>query len=125
VAGALLVTWVTFVPCFLWIFVGAPWIEALRGQRSLNTALTAITAAVVGVILNLAVWFAVRVLFGVVEERGFGPLRLAVPEFSSLSVPSLVLAVGAAVATFRFKARMLPVLGVCAAAGAAWRLLAA
>jgi chromate transporter len=78
----------------------------------------------VGVILNLAVWFALHVLFGEVHERRLGPLQLAVPEFSTLSVPSLVLATGAAVATFRFKAKMLPVLGVCAAAGAAWRLLA-
>jgi chromate transporter len=122
--GAALVTWVTFVPCFLWIFVGAPWIEALRGNRALNTALTAITAAVVGVILNLAVWFALHVLFGVVNERAFGPLHLALPDVATLSWPSLVLAAGAAVATFRYGAKMLPVLGVCAAAGAAWKLLA-
>jgi len=120
--GAALVTWVTFVPCFLWIFLGAPWIEALRGQRALNAALTAITAAVVGVILNLAVWFALHVLFATVQVREVGPLRLQVPDPASLDVPSLVLAAGAAVATFKFRARMLPVLGVCAAAGAAWRL---
>jgi chromate transporter len=122
--GAALTTWVTFVPCFLWIFLGAPWIEALRGKRALNAALTAITAAVVGVILNLAVWFALHVLFGTVRVHDVGPLRLQVPEWTSVDVPSLVLAAGAAVATFRFKVKMLPLLGVCAAAGAAWRLLA-
>ena len=113
------------MPCFLWIFLGAPWIEALRGLRVLNAALTAITAAVVGVILNLAVWFALHVLFGAVHERDVGPLRLLVPEPGSVDVPALVLAAGAALATFRWRARMLPVLGVCAAAGAAWKLLAA
>ena len=123
--GGLLTTWVTFVPCFLWIFLGAPWIEALRGLRVLNAALTAITAAVVGVILNLAVWFALHVLFGAVHVREAGPLRLLVPEVATVDVPAVVLAVGAAVATFRYRAKMLPVLGVCAAAGAAWRLLAA
>jgi len=124
VLGAALTTWVTFVPCFLWIFLGAPWIEALRGQRALNAALTAITAAVVGVVLNLAVWFALHVLFSAVRMHAVGPLRLQVPELASLDVPSLVLAAGAAVATFGYKVRMLPVLGVCAAAGAAWRLAA-
>src|SRR6185503_11020687 len=61
--GAAITTWATFVPCFLWIFLGAPHIEQLRGRESLTTALSAVTAAVVGVILNLAVWFGLRVLF--------------------------------------------------------------
>jgi chromate transporter len=125
VAGAALTTWVTFVPCFLWIFLGAPWIEALRGHRALNGALTGITAAVVGVVLNLSVWFALHVLFGAVAERDVGPLRLLVPDASTLQWPSLVLAAAAALATFRYRVRMLPVLGACAAAGAAWSLLAA
>jgi chromate transporter len=122
--GALLTTWVTFVPCFLWIFLGAPWIEALRGSRALTDALTAITAAVVGVILNLAVWFALHTLFGTVDEwRGDG-LRLLVPDPASLSVPAAVLAAGALLATFRWRAGMFAVLGICAACGAAWTLLA-
>ncbi|MBM3985049.1 MAG: chromate efflux transporter [Planctomycetes bacterium] len=124
-AGAALTTWVTFVPCFLWIFVGAPWIEALRGQRALNGALAGITAAVVGVVLNLSLWFALHVLFGAVAERHVGPLRLQVPDLATLDWPSLVLAAAAAVATFRYRVRMLPVLGACALAGAAWTLLAA
>jgi chromate transporter len=122
--GGLLTTWVTFVPCFLWIFLGAPWIEALRGQRALSSALGAITAAVVGVVLNLAVWFAVHVLFAVVETRHAGPLSLLVPVPSSLDVPALVLSVFAVLALFRWKLGMLKTLGLCAAAGAVWTLLA-
>jgi chromate transporter len=122
--GALLTTWVTFVPCFLWIFLGAPWIEALRGNRTLADALTAITAAVVGVILNLALWFALHTLFGEVREwRGDG-MRLLLPEWSTLSVPAALLAAGALFATLRRRIGMLTVLAVCAAAGAAWTLLA-
>ena len=68
--GGLLATWVTFTPCFLWIFLGAPWIEALRGNKALSAALGAVTAAVVGVILNLAIWFAVHAMF-----RQVTPLR--------------------------------------------------
>jgi chromate transporter len=67
VLGAVLVTWVTFLPSFLWIFLGAPFIERLRGHAGLDGALSAITAALVGVILNLAVWFAMHVVFGEVR----------------------------------------------------------
>jgi chromate transporter len=69
VLGSSLTTWVTFVPCFLWIFLGAPYIEALRSHRILRAALAAITVAVVGVILNLSVWFALHTIFGKVDER--------------------------------------------------------
>src|SRR5215813_11536720 len=78
--GGLLATWVTFVPCFLWIFVGAPFIEVLRGNTALNGALSAITAAAVGVILNLAIWFAVHVIFReVVPVRSF-PFTFDLPK---------------------------------------------
>ena len=71
--GGLLATWVTFAPCFLWIFLGAPFVEALRGNKALSGALSAITAAVVGVILNLAIWFAIHTVFReVTPVRGFG-----------------------------------------------------
>ena len=75
VLGAIMTTWVTFVPSMLWIFAGAPFIEPLRANRRLSGALAAITAAVVGVILNLSVWFALHVLFGQVTERHSGWLR--------------------------------------------------
>ncbi len=117
VAGAVLTTWVTFVPCFLWIFLGAPWIEALRGNRHLNAALNAITAAVVGVILNLAVWFALHVLFAKVTEREFGGIRLWVPDWATLDPAMLVLALGALVATIRFRVGMIPTLAASAALG--------
>ena len=122
--GAILTTWVTFLPCFLWIFAGAPFVERLRGNRALSAALTAITAAVVGVILNLAVWFALHTLFGEVEVFAAGPLRLELPVLSTLVVPSAVLAAGAAFALFRLKASVLVTLGVSALAGMAWILVA-
>ena len=118
--GAVLVTWVTFVPSFLWVFLGAPYAEHLRGNRRLTGALSTITAAVVGAILNLAVWFALHAIFGVVDEVAVGPVRLLVPEVSSLDVAALAIAVGASVAVFRFRAPTLAVLAVSAAAGATW-----
>jgi chromate transporter len=75
VLGSLLTTWVTFMPCFLWIFLGAPYIEALRRNRTLSAALSAITAAVVGVILNLSVWFAVHTVFHSVQMQTIGLMR--------------------------------------------------
>jgi chromate transporter len=117
VLAALLTTWVTFVPCFLWIFLGAPYIEYLRGNKSLSTVLSAITAAVVGVILNLAVWFSLNVLFGEVDEIYIGPLRLYVPDLTSIDFASLLIAAAAFIALFRFKASMLVTLGGAAAAG--------
>jgi chromate transporter len=123
VLAAVLTTWVTFVPCFLWIFVGAPYVEALRGHRGLGTALGGVTAAVVGVVLNLAVWFALHTLFADVVEVRVAALRLLVPVWPTLDVGSLVLATGAAVAIFRFHAGMIPTLAGSALAGAAWYLL--
>jgi chromate transporter len=117
VLAALLTTWVTFVPCFLWIFLGAPYIEYLRGNKSLSNVLSAITAAVVGVILNLAVWFSLNVLFGEVDEIYIGPLRLYVPDLTSIDFASLLIAAAAFIALFRFKASMLVTLGGAAAAG--------
>jgi chromate transporter len=120
--GAVLTTWVTFVPCFLWIFLGAPFVERLRGDRALSAALTSITAAVVGVILNLAVWFALHALFAEVQERRFLSATLDVPVRASLNLAALLLTLGAIVAVFRFKAGTLPVLAVCAIIGIALRL---
>jgi chromate transporter len=123
VLGSVITVWVTFVPCFLWIFVGAPYIEALRGNRALHAALSAITAAVVGVILNLSVWFGVHVVFGSVAERHVGPVRLLVPELASLDVVALLLAGLAMLAMFRFKLGLPKTLAASAALGALWKLL--
>jgi len=117
VFGAALTTWVTFVPCFLWIFLGAPYIEALRGKKLLTAALSAITAAVVGVILNLAVWFGLHVVFANVVEHHVAGLRLLVPIWSTLNVASLVLTVGALIAMLRFKVGMIPTLAATATLG--------
>jgi chromate transporter len=120
--GAVLTTWVTFMPCYLWIFAGAPFIEALRGNRALSAALGAITAAVVGVILNLALWFAIHTLFREVHRVGFGGISFDVPILASLHLPAMLLAIGAAIAVFRFKVGMIPVLATTAAIGMALSL---
>ncbi len=123
VLGAILTTWVTFVPCFLWIFLGAPYIEYLRGNKSLSTALSGITAAVVGVILNLAVWFALHVIFERVDEVRLNGLRLYIPDVTTLDVASLVIAVAAFVALFRFKLGMIPTLFLSALVGLVYHMM--
>jgi chromate transporter len=115
--GGLLTTWVTFTPCFLWIFFGAPFVEALRANKALSAALGAITAAVVGVILNLAVWFALHVLFARQIPVHWLGLSVDLPVLSSLDIPSAVLSAAAAVAIFRFKLGMIPVLLASSLAG--------
>ncbi|HWP93286.1 MAG TPA: chromate efflux transporter [Thermodesulfobacteriota bacterium] len=110
VLGSVITTWVTFVPCFLWIFLGAPYIEYLRGNKSLSTALSAITAAVVGVILNLAVWFSLHTLFKVVNEIHTLGMRLQVPVLHSIDLVSLLIAIGAFVAMFHYRLSMIPTL---------------
>ena len=99
--GAALTAWVTFVPCFLWIFLGAPYVERLRSNVALSGALTAITASVVGVILNLALWFALHVLFREVVTLDLGAIRMAVPVWLTLDPTALALGVVAAIALLR------------------------
>jgi chromate transporter len=119
--GGLLATWVTFVPCFLWIFLGAPYIEALRGNKALGAALSAITAAVVGVILNLAIWFALHTLFrDLVRVPG---LALELPNLASIDPWAALLAAAAAFAMFRFRAGMVATLAGACAAGVLLHLL--
>jgi len=115
--GAALTLWVTFVPSMLWIFAGAPFIEELRGNKRLAGALAAITAAVVGVILNLSVWFALHVLFGRVTEMHSGPLRWYAFDPAALDSHVAVLAVTAAILTFRFHRSLIEVIGVMALLG--------
>ncbi len=117
VVGAVVATWVTFVPSFLWIFLGAPFIEHLRGRPSLTAALSTVTAAVVGAVLNLAVWFALFALFGAVQEhRRFGALVYQ-PVLATLDVAATAIAVGAALAIFRYQVSTLRVVGAAAAVG--------
>ncbi len=123
IAGSVVTTWVTFAPCFLWIFAGAPYIEWLRGRKALGDAMSAITPAVVGVILNLAVWFALHVIFGEVVERPAGPGHLWVPVWSTLDPAALVIAAGAFVALLRLKLAMIPTLLGAALLGALLRAL--
>lgn len=115
--GGLLTTWVTFTPCFLWIFVGAPYVERLRGNAALAGALSSITAAVVGVILNLAVWFALHTVFAETRPFAAGPLRFDVPVLASVNPWAFALAAAAIVAVFRFRVGMIQTLSVCAAIG--------
>jgi chromate transporter len=120
--GGLLATWVTFTPCFLWIFLGAPFIEVLRDNKPLNGALSAITAAVVGVVLNLAIWFALHTIFREVRPvQGYG-MSLDVPVLTSVDLWALALSAAAMIAIFRFKLGMIPTLLACSAAGIALHL---
>jgi chromate transporter len=117
VLASVLTTWVTFVPCFLFIFLGAPYVERLRGNQSLSAALTGITAAVVGVIANLAVYFAVHTLFGQSRVVVWGPVRLDLPILDTLRPVPLVIAVVATGLVFGLRWPVLRTLGVCAALG--------
>jgi chromate transporter len=119
--GGLLTTWVTFTPCFLWIFLGAPHVERLRENRALAAALAAITAAVVGVILNLAVWFGLHVVFDEVWTfTGLG-MRVELPVLASIDPAAALLTAAAIAAVFLLRAGILTVLSACAAAGVALR----
>jgi chromate transporter len=125
IVGALLVAWATFVPSFIWIFAGAPYIERLRGNPVLSAALSAITAAVVGVILNLAIWFGLHVLFRQVRQIDLAPavgLKLSVPDFASVDFAALLLFFVSAFLLFRLKVGIVPVLGLCGAGGLVVRM---
>ncbi len=123
VAASVVVTWVTFVPCFLWIFLGAPYVERLRGNRVLSAGLSAITAAVVGVILNLALWFGAHVAFArVTEWRGAG-IRLLLPDLASADPAAIAIALAAFVALVRFRWSLIGTLALAAAAGMAYALV--
>jgi chromate transporter len=121
--GAAMTTWVTFIPPMLWIFAGAPFIEELRGNRRLAGALAAITAAVVGVILNLSVWFALHVLFGRVVPMHFGPLRWYAFNPTDLNLRAALLAVIAGVLSFGLKRGLIEVVLMMAALGALMQFL--
>ena len=115
--GAALTTWVTFAPCFLWIFTFAPWIERMENSPRLKGGLAALTAAVVGVIANLTAWFFIHVLFARVNELVVGPMRLSNPVWSTLDWRAAVLAALSAFLLFRLKWNIIRVLGLAAVGG--------
>ena len=113
IAAGLLALWVTFIPCFLWIFAAGPYIETLTSRPRLSAALSAVTAAVVGVILNLSIWFALHVLFDQVGKLGVMPL----PVLSTINLVAALLTGTAAVLMLRFKLGLVPTMGLMALAG--------
>ncbi len=123
IAAGAVALWATFVPCFLWIFLAAPFLDQLAARPRLSAALHGITAAVVGVILNLSLWFALNVLFEQVPEKTLGPVSIPVPDTSTLDVAALILTLAAGVLIFRLKIGMVPTLGLMACAGILLNLL--
>ncbi len=123
VIAAIVALWVTFAPCFLWIFAGAPYIEWISNQPKLQGALKAITAAVVGVILNLSVWFALHVLFTTVTREQRGPFTLWVPELATIEWLALLLFGLSCLLAFRLHWGIIRILLVASVMGAALRLL--
>jgi chromate transporter len=115
--GGLLAQWSTFVPSFLWIFMGAPYIEALRNNKLLSAALAAVTAAVVGVIANLAIWFALHTLFREVQQHLVIGMKLQLPVLNTINISALALSIAAAIALFRFNVGMIATLLGCSVLG--------
>lgn len=122
-AGVIVTLWATFVPCFLWIFAGAPFIDWIGEQPRLKSALSAITAAVVGVILNLSIWFALHVLFAEVTARKFGPVTIWQPDLATLNWYALILSIACAVMLLRLRWGLFRVLAAASLAGAAVMLI--
>jgi len=120
--GAAVTLWATFAPCFLWIFTGAPYVERLGSNPRLAGALAGVTAAVVGVIFNLSLWFALHVLFGAVTATWHGPLRLWTPDPASLNVEALTLSIFAALLLFSLRFGIVSALALTAAGALAWSL---
>jgi chromate transporter len=120
--GGLTALWFTFAPCFLWIFAGAPYVEAAGKIKWLSGALSAVTAAVVGVIANLAVWFGLHVLFGGFAEKTVGPLHIPHIVWSQFDVWSALIGVASGVALIRFHVNLLWVIGAAAVAGIGLKL---
>jgi len=123
VLASCLATWVTFVPSFVWIFAGAPWVERLREARALSRALASVTAAVVGVIAHLALWFALHVMFASVGTFRGGPLRVPLPDWGTLDPAALAIAAGTLALLRGARWGLLRALALACAAGALWRLL--
>jgi len=122
-AASLVVLWVTFTPCFLWIFAGAPYIEKLGSMPRISSALAAITAAVVGVIANLSLWFALHVLFAKLDTHKLGPAKFIWPDLASINLTAFILAVLAGLLLLKFHFGLLKTLALCGALGVASSLI--
>ena len=120
IVGSCITTWVTFVPCFFWIFLGAPYVERLRGNAILSSGLSAITATVVGVVMNLSIWFSLHTLFGKVTVVNTLGMRLQIPQWDTVNLASCAIAGLACVLTFYWKKDMVVTLVTSIIAGAAW-----
>ncbi len=120
--GGAIFLWMTFVPCFLWIFAGAPYMDYLRGQPRISSALARVTAAVCGVILNLSLWFGLHVLFGQVERLA-GPVHVWWPQLPTFDGAAAVLSVIAALALLRLHLGIAKTLAICATLGILWRTM--
>jgi chromate transporter len=125
ILGAIVTLWATFAPCFLWIFAGAPYLERLNAEPRLKSALATVTAAVVGVILNLTVWFALHVLFAEVATLDAGPLRPALPALASINLETLALSAVAFTLLFAAHRGIVTTLAACGALAVAWHLMGA
>ena len=123
VTAAVVALWATFVPCFLWIFAGAPYLDRIAASPRLKSALHMVTAAVVGVIANLSLWFMLHVLFGTVSLFDAGPLHVAVPDFASVRPDMVLFALIAAGLLFGVHAGLLPTLAVSVVVGIAYAVL--
>ena len=123
VLASVLAAWTTFAPCFLWIFLGAPYMEAIRGRPRLSAALSSITAAVVGVVLSLALWFAAHTLFGTVADRAWLGGSVPVPDWSTLDLAATAIALVAALLIFVLRRGILTTLAISAALGIVGRLV--
>jgi chromate transporter len=119
VLGGALATWVTFAPSFLWIFAGAPYAERIQSVRALSAALQGVTAAVLGVILNLAIWFGLHLIFQEVTRETLGPVQLWTPNLATIDLAAVGLSALAALLLIRFKLGVFPILVICAGAGLA------
>ncbi|WP_170760528.1 chromate efflux transporter [Ruegeria lacuscaerulensis] len=117
IAAGAVALWATFVPCFLWIFLAAPYLDQLAARPRLSAALHGITAAVVGVILNLSVWFGLNVLFKNIPELSWGPVTVPRPELATLDLTALALTAIASILIFKFKLGMATALVIVAAIG--------
>jgi len=124
VLGTLVTLWATFVPCFLWIFAGAPFIEHMRGEKNFNAALSTITAAVVGVVLNLSVWLGIKTLFRVSEERSAFGMTVLVADVTTVDWFALLIAVVAFLGMRQWKWGIIPVVAGGAALGLLWKWIA-